>query len=82
MIFTKDKYRYNWLTKQWEFLCKTCIRALPKEAMSMLELTKMLDSEKLKKAYIEGFHDARDADYLGADVFARWESSKTKSGKQ
>lgn len=35
-------------------------------------------TKALKEAYLSGFADARDEDYLGCDSFARWESSEVK----
>lgn len=43
-----------------------------------LELIQANFTKSLKIAYFSGFRDARDEDYLGCDVMARWESSDVK----
>lgn len=43
-----------------------------------LELIQSNFTKSLKLAYFHGFRDAREEDYLGCDVMARWESSEVK----
>ena len=43
-----------------------------------LELIQVNFTKSLKIAYFSGFKDAREEDYLGCDVMARWESSDVK----
>ena len=45
---------------------------------SHLERTLKEFPKAIKAVYYDGFKDARDEDYLGCDVMARWESSESK----